>query len=258
MILAIDMGNTHIEFGLMDGNELVMSERIGTDPGKTATEYAVQLHTIFEIMKIDVARIEGAIISSVVPQLTFELKKAVKKAVGITPLVVGPGVKTGLKIQIDDPKTLGADMVVGAVGGANIYGTPLILIDMGTATTISSIDESGTFRGGVIIPGVNVSLNALVERTSQLPKIPLAAPPSAIGTNTAACMQSGIVYGQASMLDGMISRFREEMKGTPVTVATGGLAKVIVPYCREKIILDNELMIKGLKIIYDKARDGGK
>ncbi len=236
----------------MDGDRLVMSERISTDHKKTATEYAVLLHTIFEIRGIDPTAVSGAIISSVVPPLTFVLKNAVKMAVGVTPMVVGPGVKNGLRIRIDDPRQLGADMVVGAVGAIRIYGAPLILIDMGTATTISSIDSSGDFRGGVIIPGVNVSLEALVSGTSQLPRISLSAPGSAIGTNTVHSMQSGIVYGQASMLDGMIDRFREEMEGDPKVIATGGLARVIVPYCRHEITLDNELMIKGLKIIYDR------
>ena len=251
MVLAIDMGNSHIEVGLMEGDKLVMSERISTDAKKTEMEYAVLLHTVFKIRQVDVSRIEGAIISSVVPPLTFLMKRAVKMAAGITPLVVGPGVRNGLKIRIDDPKTLGADMVVDAVGGIRFYGSPLILIDMGTATTITSIDEEGGFRGGVIIPGVNVSLNALVSGTSQLPNISLDAPKKAVGTNTIDSMQSGIVYGQAAMMDGMIDRFREEMSGSPKVVATGGLAKVIVPHCKHEIILDNELMIKGLKVIYD-------
>ncbi len=258
MILAVDMGNTHIEFGLMDGDRLVMSERVSTDIQKTETEYAVLLHTILEIRKIDESGISGAILSSVVPPLTFIMKKAVRMVIGVTPIVVGPGMKTGLKIRIDDPKSLGADMAVGAVGGIALYGAPLIIIDMGTATTISSIDGTGTFRGGAIIPGVNVSLSALVSETSQLPRISLNAPAEAIGTNTVSCMQSGIVFGQASLLDGMIDRFREEMTGEPRIVATGGLARVIVPWCRHKdIILDNELMIKGLKVIYDLNRKDG-
>ena len=252
MILAVDMGNSHIEFGLVEGDRILLSERISTDSRKTATEYAVLLHTILEIRNIDISAIEGAVLSSVVPPLTFALKNAVKMAVGVTPIVVGPGVRNGLKIRIDDPKTLGADMAVGAVGGIEIYGCPLIIIDMGTATTISSIDEDGCFRGGAIMPGVGVSLDALVSATSQLPRIPLSAPDEAVGTNTLTCMQSGIVFGQAAMLDGMIERFRDEMKGSPKVIATGGLARVIVPYCKNEIILDNELMIKGLKIIYDK------
>ena len=258
MLLAIDMGNSHIEVGLIDGSRLMMSEYLGTDPLKTAAEYAISLHTILEIRGIDRSAITGAIISSVVPQLTFTLKQAVRTVTGITPLVVGPGVKNGLKIRIEDPKTLGADMVVGAVGAIEQYGYPLIVIDMGTATTMSSIDEHADFRGGVIIPGVQVSLEALVEKTSQLPRIPLSAPCHAIGTSTVASMQSGIIYGQASMIDGMIARFREEMTGDVRVVATGGLAGVIVPYCREKIILDPELMIKGLQVIYERNTKGEK
>ena len=252
MLLAIDMGNTNIEFGLLDGEKVVFSERVSTDSGKTATEYAVMLHTIFEIRNINVSDIKGAIISSVVAPLTSIIRDAVKKVTGITAFIVGSGIKTGLKIKIDDPKSIGADLVVGGVAAMNLYGKPVIIIDMGTATTITAVNENNEFIGGAIIPGVVVSLNALSKNASLLPAINLAAPKKVIASATVECMQSGIVYGQAAMLDGMISRMKKELSPDAVVVATGGLAKLIVPYCESEITLDNDLMLKGLRIIYEK------
>ena len=240
MILAIDMGNSHIETGLMDGERVLLTERFATDPRKTATEYAVLLHTVLQIRSIDPADIEGAILSSVVPPLT-----------GLKTLVVGPGVKNGLQLRIDDPKTLGADLVVDAVGGIHLYGAPLAVIDMGTATTISVIDREGAFRGGAVMPGVHVSLSALVSSASLLPNLSLADPGRAIGTNTVDCMRSGIVYGQAAMIDGMLDRFAGEIGSEIRAVATGGLAPGIIPFCRHRILLDSELMLRGLSLIYD-------
>ncbi len=254
MILAIDMGNSHIETGLMDGERVLLTERFATDPRKTATEYAVLLHTVLQIRSIDPADIEGAILSSVVPPLTRVLEEAVKKVTGLKTLVVGPGVKNGLKIRIDDPKTLGADLVVDAVGGIHLYGAPLAVIDMGTATTISVIDREGAFRGGAVMPGVHVSLSALVSSASLLPNLSLADPGKAIGTNTVDCMRSGIVYGQAAMIDGMLDRFAGEIGSEIRAVATGGLAPGIIPFCRHRILLDSELMLRGLSLIYDMNR----
>ena len=254
MLLAIDMGNTNIEFGLLDNDRVVFSERVSTDSGKTETEYAVMLHTILEIRNINASDITGAIISSVVPPLTSIIRQAVKKVTGITAFVVEPGIKTGLKIKIDDPKSIGADLVVAAVAGMNLYGTPLIVVDMGTATTITAVNEKKEFIGGAIIPGVVVSLNALSNNASKLPSIDLAAPKKVISSATVECMQSGIVYGQASLIDGMIARMKKELSQDAVVVATGGLAKLIIPYCESKIILDNDLMLKGLKLIYEKNR----
>ncbi len=254
MLLAIDMGNTQIEVGILEGEKILLSERMATDLKKTSTEYAVFLEAIFRLRGIRPEELEGGIITSVVPPLTFPLKEAVKLAAGFTPLLVEPGVKNGLKICIDDPKTLGADLVVGAVAAICRYGAPVIIIDMGTATTITCVDEKKQFIGGAIVPGVNVSLTALANATSQLPMIGLEKPGKAIGTNTVDCMKSGIIYGQAALLDGMIGRMEEELGGEVTVVATGGLAKVIVPYCRHEIILDNELMLQGLRIIWEKNR----
>lgn len=252
MLLAFDMGNTHTEIGVLDGKNIVMTERVATDLGKTDTEYGVLLHTILEIRGISPSAIEGAIISSVVPPLTGVLKRAVRMVTGRTALVVGPGVKNGLKLKIDNPRALGADLVVDAVGAIALYGAPVIIIDMGTATTVCYVDEEKAFRGGLIIPGVNISLNALSSETSQLPRISLEDPGKIVGTNTIASMKSGIVYGQASMLDGLIDRIREEMQSDAAVVATGGLAGVITPFCRHEITRDSELMLRGLQIIYAK------
>ncbi len=252
MLLAIDMGNTQIELGLMKGDRLVFSDRLSTDPDKTESEYAVLMHSLFDIHHIREQEITGAIISSVVPPLTAVLKKAVKKVAGVDALVVGPGVKNGLKIKIDDPKSLGADIVVDSVGALASVGAPVIVIDMGTATTITYVDENEYYRGGAYIPGLAVATNALVSAASKLPKIEFEAPRRVVSTNTVDAIKSGAIYGQASMLDGMIDRISREMKTSPKVIATGGLAELVVPYCQHEILFDKELMIKGLKIIYDK------
>lgn len=254
MLLTIDMGNSNIEIGIIDNNEVILSERIATDLGKTASEYAVLIHSIFEIRNIDVSAIEGGIISSVVPPLTNEIREAVKKVTGITPLNVEPGIKTGVRIRIDDPKTLGADLLVGAVAAVNLYGAPAIIIDMGTATTVTVVDKNGDFIGGVVMPGVALSLNALSAGTSKLPKINLTAPKKVVCTTTEECMSAGMVYGQASMLDGLIEKMEKELGYSCKVIATGGLARLIIPYCERDITLDNNLMLEGLKIIYDKNR----
>ncbi|MBE6125962.1 MAG: type III pantothenate kinase [Erysipelotrichaceae bacterium] len=254
MLLTIDMGNSNIEIGLLDGSEVVLSERVATDLGKTASEYAVLIHSIFEIRNVNIDEIEGGIISSVVPPLTYELRDAVKKVTGKTPLIVEPGIKTGMKIRIDDPRTLGADLLVGAVAAEKLFGAPAIIIDMGTATTVTVVDKNGNFVGGVVMPGVALSLNALSSGTSKLPKINLTAPKKVVCTTTEDCMSAGMVYGQASMLDGLIDKMEKELGYRCNRIATGGLARLIVPYCEREITLDNNLMLEGLKIIYDRNR----
>lgn len=255
MIFAIDMGNTNIVVGCFDDETIRFTERISTDTKKTELEYTVLFKTVLELHGITPEMISGSIISSVVPQLVHIMVSAIQKIAPIEPIIVGPGVKNGLNIRMDNPKQLGADLVVDAVAGLQEYGAPLIIIDMGTATTISVIDKNNNYVGGMIIPGVKVSLDSLVSRTSQLPRISLDAPRKSIGTNTIHCMQSGIVYGQASCLDGMIERIQEELGYQATVVATGGLAKVITPHCKKEIILDDDLLLKGLKIIYDKNKN---
>lgn len=252
MILAIDMGNTNIVIGCIDDERIHFVERVSTDTSKTELEYAISIKTIMELYKIQDSDIKGAIISSVVPPLVDILISAIQKILNIVPLVVGPGLKTGLNILMDDPKQLGADLVVNAVAGLAEYGAPLIIIDMGTATTVSVVDANRNYIGGMIIPGIKVSIDSLVSRTSQLPRISLKTPKKLIGSNTIDCMSSGIMIGQAASMDGIISRIEEELGYKTTVIATGGLSKLIIPNCRQDIILDDELLLKGLKIIFDK------
>ena len=258
MILAIDMGNTNIVIGCVDEEKVLFEERLATDLSKTELEYVVIFKTVLELYGIEKEKVTGAIISSVVPQLVNIIKSAVYKLIKVDPMVVGPGVKTGLNILMDEPRRVGSDLIVDAVAAINNYGTPLIVIDMGTATTMSVIDRKGNYIGGVIMPGIRVSVDSLVSRTAQLQRIRLDAPDKVIGKNTINCMKSGVVYGNASCIDGMIDRLADEM-GEALSdikvIATGGLARVILPECRHNIIQDDELLLKGLKIIYDKNCD---
>lgn len=252
LILAIDMGNTNIVIGCVDDEKVHFEERLSTDLAKTELEYAIGFKTVLELYGIDSEQIKGAIISSVVPQLVNVIKDAVEKIIGVTPLIVGPGVKTGLNILMDNPKSLGSDLVVDAVAAIKEYGAPVIIVDMGTATTISVVDENKNYLGGMILPGIKVALDSLVTRTSQLPRISMEAPKKVIGKNTIDCMKSGLIYGNASCIEGLVERIETELGYPATVVATGGLAKTIVPLCKKKIILDNMLLLKGLKIIYDK------
>lgn len=254
MILAIDMGNSNIVIGCIDDEKRYFEERLSTDKSKTALEYAIGFKTVLELYNIDVTQIEGAIISSVVPPLTNVIKSAVEKIIGKTPLVVGPGIKTGLNLHMDNPKSVGSDLIVDAVAGITEYGAPLILIDMGTATTMSVVDKEKNYVGGTIMTGLRLSMEALSSRASQLFTVSLEVPKSAIGKNTTDCMKSGIVLGNAACIDGMIERMEEELGYSTTVVATGGLAHVVIPLCKHDIIIDDALLLKGLKIIYDKNR----
>lgn len=252
MILGIDMGNTNIVIGCIDDEKIYFIERLSTDKSKTDVEYAMAFKSLLELNSINAGMIEGTIISSVVPPLTNTLVNAVKKIINKTPCVVGPGVKTGIDIKTDNPKSVGSDLIVDAVAGIEEYGAPLIIIDMGTATTMSVIDKNKVYIGEIIAPGVRVSMEALVSMTSQLNKVSLDRPPKVIGKNTVDCMKSGLVIGAACMLDALIERIEEELGYSATVVATGGLANVVIPICKRSIILDNDLLLKGLKIIYDK------
>ena len=254
MVLAIDMGNTNIVVGCIEKGKILFVERLCTDLSKTELEYAIGIKTVLELYDIKDNEIDGAIISSVVPPLTTILQTAVNKIIGKVPMVVGPGIKTGLNILMDNPKAMGADLIVDSVAGINEYGAPLIIIDMGTATTVSVIDKDKNYIGGMIYPGVNISLNALTENASQLQGIGLEAPKRIVGKNTIECMKSGVLYSSAAAIDGIIDRI-EEAIGQPMTaIATGGLSKKIVPYCKREVILDDDLLLKGLLIIYRKNR----
>ena len=252
MILAIDIGNTNIVLGCCRGEDILFRERLSTVHTSTVLEYAAMLKTAFEMNETDPKEISGAIISSVVPTVTAVMKAAVEKFTRITPLTVGPGIKTGLKIRIDNPAQLGSDMVVAAVAGVQRYPLPQILIDMGTATTLSVLDETGTYRGGMILPGVAVSHDSLIRETAQLQKISFEMPKTLIGRNTVDCMKSGLLYGTAGSLDGLIDRINEELGKTCTVVATGGLSSVIAPLCRNKIFVDDDLLLTGLVLLYNK------
>ena len=250
MILAIDIGNSNIVLGCMEEEKILFEARMATDRIKTSDQYCAEMKTMLELFGVDYRQIEGSIISSVVPPVMNSIRTAIHKLTGKPPLTVGPGLKTGLNIRIDSPAQAGSDLIVAAVAAIRDYGTPVIIIDLGTATTITVVDKSGAFIGGSILPGVKLSLNALTQGTAQLPGISLEEPKRVIGRNTVDCMQSGVMYGTACMLDGMIERMEAEL-GYPCTVvATGGIAKYMISLCRREIILDRGLLLKGLDILY--------
>lgn len=250
MILAIDMGNSNIVVGGIDDAKTYFEERITTDDRKTSLEYAIMLKNILEIHKVRRSDIEGSIMSSVVPPLNAPVSTAVKKITGKKPLLVGSGMKTGLNIKMDNPKTVGGDRIVAAVAAISRYQSPIIIIDMGTATTLDVIDANGCYIGGVILPGVKVALNSLVSNTAQLPRINLDVPRRVIGKNTIECMRNGIMYGNAAMLDGLIDRMQAEI-GSPATIiSTGGMARFITPLCSHRIDYSPDLLLQGLLILY--------
>lgn len=254
MILTADIGNTNITLGVYENDKAICISRLATQRHRTAEQYAIELKAVFDLEKIGNV-FEGAIISSVVPELTRIFKDAIKKVTGTEALVVAAGIKNGLKIITDNPKELGADLVAGAVGAIAQYELPCLVMDLGTATKISVIDEGGVFAGCTIAPGIGISLDALSLRTSQLPAIELSAPEHTIGTNTIECIRSGTVLGNAAMLDGMADRLQKEL-GRPIKtmVATGGLAKEIVACCEKEIIFNKDLVLQGLLVIYKKNR----
>ena len=252
MILAVDIGNTNIVLGCCDKDKILFRERVSTSLTATDLEYAVILRTAVEMNGLDGSQIDGAIISSVVPTITNTVKAAVEKYTKVKCKVVGPGMKTGLSIKIDNPAQLGSDLVVDAVAGINEYKTPLIIVDMGTATTLSVIDTNKDYIGGMIMPGIMVSHDSLINRTSQLPRIALEQPKKVIGTNTVECIKGGLLYGNAGAIDGICQRIMQELGKDCTVVATGGLAPMIVPLCRTNITLDEDLLLKGLLIIYNK------
>lgn len=251
MILAIDIGNTNIVLGGIEGSKIVKEARMATDLIKTSDQYCAELKNMLDLLEIDRTKMEGAIISSVVPPVLNSFKTAIIKLTGKVPLVVGPGIKTGLNILLDNPAMAGGDLIVGAVAALAEYKPPLLIVDMGTATTISAIDARGSFLGGSIFPGVKISAEVLSGKTAQLPAISLEAPPKAIGRNTIDSMRSGVMMGHAAMLDGMIDRMEAELGGSVTVVATGGIARFILPMCRRSMIYDKDLLLKGLRILYE-------
>ncbi len=254
MVLAIDVGNTNIVIGCFKNEKILFNERISTNHNATDLEYAIQIKNILEIHNIDTTAIEGSIISSVVPSVTTSMRDAVAKLTEKEPMIVGPGIRTGLRILTDNPAQLGSDLVVDAVAGINYYPTPQIIIDMGTATTFSVIDKDANYLGTLIIPGMNTSLDALSNGAAQLPKVNLDLPKRVVGTNTAECMSNGIMFYTASGLDGCIERIEEELNEKCTVIATGGLAGTVVPLCKKDIVYDDDLLLKGLMIIYNRNK----
>lgn len=254
MILAVDIGNTNIVIGCIGEKKTLFVERLSTVRTKTELEYAIDIKNVLDIYGIKTEELEGGIISSVVPQITKIVKLAAEKIVKTEIMVVGNGIETGLDIRIDNPSQLGSDLIVDAVAGIEEYPAPMIIFDMGTANTVCAIDENRVYRGGMIYPGIGVSLDSLTAHASQLGGIGLEAPERLIGKNTADCMKSGIIYSSAAAMDGIIDRMREELGEKLTVIATGGLAKKIVPHCRRSIILDDDLLLKGLEILYRKNK----
>ncbi len=254
MILAIDVGNTNIVLGCIEDGKILNIFRIHTDANQTDAEYAVKLKQLFDLYGVGAADFEGAIYSSVVPPVNRALLGAIKAVTGHECLVVGPGLKTGLNLRVDDPGTVAGDLVLGGVAAIACYGAPAIVMDLGTATTITVIDKDGCFRGGAILPGVKLGMTALASGTSLLPDISITAPKKVIGTNTVDCMRSAAVYGTAATIDGMIERMEEELGYACQHVATGGLAPAIVACCRSDIVCDDDLLLKGLWTLWEKNR----
>ena len=254
MILAIDIGNTNIVIGCIEERKCVFVERLSTVRTKTELEYAIDIKSVLDIYHIRRDDLEGGIISSVVPEITTVAKLAVEKILKKEPLVVGAGIKTGLNIRIDNPAQLGSDLVVDSVAALAEYPAPMLIFDLGTANTVCVIDKNKNYIGGMIYPGIGVSLESLTAHASQLGGIGLEPPEHIIGKNTVECMKSGTLYSAAAAIDGLIDRLCDELEGDVTVIATGGLAKKVVPYCRRKIILDDDLLLKGLAVIYRKNK----
>ncbi len=257
MILAVDIGNSSVIIGYADDNSQQIIGRLAAARHKTEDEYAVDLLRLMELSGLQPADIKGAIVASVVPPMSETIRTAIRKVTGKKPLLVGPGVKTGLNILIDNPGQLGSGLVVNAVAAIEKYPKPLIVIDMSTATVISVIDREGRYIGGMICPGVMISLEALAAGTSQLPRIGLEAPEKVVGPNTVDAIKSGALYGSAAMIDGLIDRIEEELGEEATLVSTGRLSGYITSYCRRKVVYDESLLLRGLWLIWKKNQQKG-
>lgn len=259
MILVLDVGNTNIVLGIYKGKKLVVEWRLSTDYKRTADEYATQVAQLFNQSNIDMKQIEGVIISSVVPNIMYSLEHMIRKYFNTTPIVVGPGVKTGINIKYDNPKEVGADRIVNAVAAYETYKKALIIIDFGTATTFCAIAKNGDYLGGTICPGIKISSEALFERAAKLPRVELIKPDTVICKNTVASMQAGIIYGYIGQVDYIVNKMKKEMevKGeeAPMVIATGGLGNLIA---KDSLTIDKVepfLTLDGLRIIYQKNKE---
>lgn len=254
MILAIDIGNTNIVVGCIDEKKTYFVERLSTDRSKTELEYAIVIKNVLSIYKINVEEVTGGIVCSVVPQITQIVRLAAEKIIHHEVMVLGPGIKTGMNILMDNPAQVGSDLIAAAVGAIHHYPVPLAVIDMGTATTVCVVDKHKNYIGGMILPGVRTSLDALTARAAQLSGIDLTAPKRIIGKNTVECMRSGVIYSNAASVDGLITRIEDELGEKVTAIATGGMAKSIIPHCRREVIQDDDLLLQGLRIIYNRNK----
>ncbi|WP_409343909.1 type III pantothenate kinase [Paenibacillus sp. MBLB4367] len=252
MILVVDVGNTNIVLGLYEKEQLLHNWRLSTNRSATADEYGVMFYNLFQLAGIRMEDIDGVIISSVVPPLMFVLEQLCSKYIKKTAYIVGPGIKTGLNIRIENPREVGADRIVNAVAGLELYGSPLIIVDFGTATTYDYLDQHGQLLGCAIAPGIGISTEALYQRAAKLPRIELVRPKSTVGRNTIAAMQAGIIFGFAGQVDGIVERIREEFGTDPKVVATGGLAQLIASESKTIQLVDPLLTLQGLRIIYER------
>lgn len=256
MILVLDAGNTNIVLGVYEGKRLVADWRLSTDSKRTADEYGIQVIQLFLQSKLDPSDVKGVIVSSVVPNIMYSIEHMIRKYFEVDPIVVGPGVKTGINIKYDNPKEVGADRIVNAVAAHEIYKRSLIIIDFGTATTFCAVTGSGDYLGGAICPGIKISSEALFERAAKLPRIELEKPERIICRNTVTSMQAGIIYGYIGAVEHIVSMMKKELtelgEAKPLVVATGGLAKLISRETEAIDKVDSFLTLEGLRIIYEK------
>ena len=253
MLCVVDIGNTNIVIGLMDDEgRLTFSGRVRPNRDKSVEEFVIEVKTLFDLYKVNTDRVKGAIISSVVPALTDVARSGIRDLMGTDPLVVDHGIKTGIRIAMDQPATVGSDLIVDAVGACEKYDGPLIIFDLGTATTCSVVDEDRTYLGTIIIPGVKTAQDALTQKAAQLPYISYKKPRHLLGRNTVESMQSGLIYGNAAMIDGLIDRVQEDLGRQATVIMTGGIGCVIAPFCRHKLVYEENLLLDGLWYIYQK------
>ena len=258
MLLVLDVGNSQTKIGIFDGDNLVANWRVVTSPQRTSDELRTLLHMLLQQGGIDPKSIRGCCISSVVPPLNLEMQQMCEDSFGIAPLMIGPGIKTGLIIQVENPKEVGADRICNSVAALEEYGGPLIVVGFGTATTFDAITAKGEYRGGVIAPGVQISADALFKRCAKLPRVDLAVPTSVIGRDTVSNIRSGLIFGYADLTDGIVRRMMEEMGVTPTVVATGGLADLMAGVATSIQHVNPLLSLKGLKLIHDKNDRGAE
>jgi type III pantothenate kinase len=254
MLLAIDVGNTNIVYGLFDGNHLVHQFRVESARGRTADEYAVQLRALLDMYSVDPATVHAAILACVVPSLTEPMVQLVKRAFGRDVMVVGPGMRTGMAILIENPREVGADRIADAVAGYEKAKGGVIVVDFGTSTNFDCVTPKGEYLGGVLAPGLQISADALFARAAKLPRVEIARPPKVVGRSTVHAMQSGIVYGYVGLVDGIVERLKTELDYPCSVIATGGLASLIAPLSKTIAEVDDVLTLVGLRILYERNR----